>query len=85
MSQIRRGAGWAVKYQHKGKQVWVPGGPFKTKKEAIAAETAHRQRFSSHATCTAFSKLLLKYFFMHVLNLLAFCRNRTTQIERTSP
>ena len=60
MSQIRRGGGWAVKYQHKGKQVWVPGGPFKTKKEAIAAETAHRQRFSSHATCTAFSKRWLE-------------------------
>ena len=55
MSQIRRGGGWVAKYQHRGRQVWVPGGPFKSKKEAIAAEAAHRQRFVTSATCSRFA------------------------------
>ena len=55
MSQFKSRGGWAAKYQSKGKQVWVPGAPFKTKKEAMAAETAHRARFSSTVTCASFA------------------------------
>lgn len=55
MSQIKRGSGWAAKYQHKGEQVWVPGGPWKTKREAAVAEQAHRQRFSTGVKCKSFA------------------------------
>ena len=60
MSQIKRGGVWVSKYQHKGKQVWVPGGPWATKKDAIAAEAAHRERYWSDSTCEDFAQRWLR-------------------------
>jgi integrase len=56
VSQIKRNGGWVSKYQRGGRQVWVPGGPWPTKKEAMAAEMAHRETFESDTTCQDFAK-----------------------------
>lgn len=42
MSAFKRRNRWVAKYVRNGVQVWVPGGPWKTKREASDAETAHR-------------------------------------------
>lgn len=40
-----KGSGqWAAKFQLKGRQRWVPGGPWATRERAERAEVAHRQR-----------------------------------------
>jgi integrase len=56
MTQIRRKNGWASKYVENGEQVWVPGGPWPTKKEAKEAEVDYRRRFKGGATCDAFAE-----------------------------
>jgi integrase len=56
MTQIKRKNGWAAKYVEKGQQVWVPGGPWPTKKEAQEAEIDHRRKFKSGTACDAFAE-----------------------------
>jgi integrase len=43
VSVFRRGDRWVAKFVLRGSQVWVPGGPFATKREAQQAEQRHRE------------------------------------------
>jgi hypothetical protein len=39
----RKGSGhWVAKFQRNGEQVWVPGGPWATKRQAQEVERRHR-------------------------------------------
>ena len=63
MSQFRRGDRWVAKFQFEGRQVWVPGGPWRTKAEARHAEEVHRDRLargSKHETCAEFAARWLR-------------------------
>jgi integrase len=42
MSAFKRGERWVAKFQRNGEQVWVPGGPWATKRQAEEAERRHR-------------------------------------------
>lgn len=42
--------GWLAKFEKKGKQQWVPGGPWPSEEQAKAAEELHRQRLNREAT-----------------------------------
>ena len=55
MTQIRRKNGWASKYVVKGEQVWVPGGPWATKREALEAELEYRKKFRGTTRCDEFA------------------------------
>lgn len=57
MSVFKRGDVWVAKFQHKGNQVWVPGGPWETKTQAQNAERHHRDYLRarrSEETCSSF-------------------------------
>lgn len=59
MSAFRRGEKWVAKFQRQGEQVWVPGGPWPTKREAQQAERRQRERVEgrrTEETCGSFSK-----------------------------
>lgn len=48
---------WVAKFQYRGKQEWVPAGPWPTKRLAELAETAHRERLANRRTdetCASF-------------------------------
>lgn len=63
MSQFKRGGRWVAKFQREGRQVWVPGGPWRTKAEARRAEQAHRDllaRGGHCATCAEFADRWLR-------------------------
>jgi integrase len=62
MTQFRRGPNkWAAKYMEDGELVWVPGGPWKTKREAAEAEQALRKRGpESEVTCRSFAERWLE-------------------------
>lgn len=59
MSAFRRGDAWAAKFVLRGRQIWVPDGPFPTKREAQQAEQRHRERLSrrrTEETCASFAE-----------------------------
>lgn len=60
MSQYQRRPGdWVAKFQRNGRMVWVPGGPWPSRKMAAEAERAHRLRVEqswSDVTCAAFAE-----------------------------
>jgi integrase len=63
VSAFRRGKGWAAKFVLRGRQVWVPGGPFATKREAQRAEHRHRELIEgrrSKETCESFAARWLR-------------------------
>jgi integrase len=47
MSVFKRGDRYVSKFQHRGEQVWTPGGPWETKRQAIEAEHRHRDFLKS--------------------------------------
>jgi integrase len=54
---------WVAKYQLRGEQVWVDGGPWKTKAAALAAEDRDRQRRLARRTdeaCASFAERWLE-------------------------
>ena len=58
MSQFKRGDRWVAKFQSEGRQIWVPGGPWRTKAEARRAEARHRDLLESGdrgESCAAFA------------------------------
>lgn len=59
MSAFKRGNGWVAKFQLRGEQHWVPGGPWATKSAAREAERRHRERLRlgrTDETCASFGK-----------------------------
>lgn len=63
MSQFKRGDRWVAKFQLEGRQIWVPGGPWRTKAEAREAEARHRDRLvrdERHETCAEFAARWLR-------------------------
>ena len=59
MSAFRRGRGWAAKFQLRGKQHWVPGGPWSSKRAAQEAERRYRDRLvarRTEETCASFAE-----------------------------
>lgn len=58
MSAFKRGNKWVAKFQLRGEQVWVPGGPWDSKSQAREAERRHRDRLTAHRseeTCASFA------------------------------
>lgn len=58
MTAIRRNKRWAAKFVLEGKQIWVPGGPWDTKREAVAAEQRCRAGLEarrSSETCASYA------------------------------
>jgi integrase len=53
-----KGSGqWIAKFQYRGRQVWVPGGPWPTKTKARQAEQRHREQLEARRTeetCASF-------------------------------
>jgi integrase len=63
VSVFRRGGSWVSKFQLKSRQVWTPGGPWETKRQAQEAERRHRDRLRaivSDETCASFGERWLK-------------------------
>lgn len=59
----KRRGGWVAKFERRGKQVWVPGGPWKTKTQAQTAESRHREILDARRTdesCASFADRWLK-------------------------
>jgi integrase len=55
--------GWCSKFELGGKQVWTPGGPWKTKTQAKTAEGRHRDRLKAqrtNETCASFAERWLE-------------------------
>lgn len=58
MTAFQRNGKWSAKFVLKGKQVWVPGGPWKTKTQAESAERRHRDLLiarRTEETCASFA------------------------------
>jgi integrase len=58
MTAFQRKGKWAAKFVLRGKQVWVPGGPWDTKTQAQTAERRHRDLLlsrRSEETCASFA------------------------------
>ncbi len=58
MSAFRRRGDWVAKFQLRGKQHWVPGGPWQTKRQAEEAERRCRDRLEARRTdetCASFA------------------------------
>ncbi|HEV2790821.1 MAG TPA: site-specific integrase [Solirubrobacterales bacterium] len=63
MSQFKRGDRWVAKFQRQGRQVWVPGGPWRTKAEARRAEESLRgllDRGGAPESCAEFAARWLR-------------------------
>ncbi len=63
MSAFRRRSGWVAKFQLRGKQHWVPGGPWQTKRQAQEAERRYRDRLEARRTdetCASFAERWLE-------------------------
>jgi integrase len=59
VSAFRRGSEWVAKFQLRGEQHWVPGGPWATKRQAQEAERRHRDRIDARRhseTCASFAE-----------------------------
>lgn len=53
-----KGRGWVAKFQLRGEQHWVPGGPWETKRHAQEAERRYRDRIAARLTdetCASFA------------------------------
>jgi integrase len=58
VSAFRRGGGWVAKFQLHGRQHWVPGGPWTTKRQAQEAERRYRDLLEArrtNETCASFA------------------------------
>jgi integrase len=58
MTPFRRNNGWAAKFVLNGRQRWVPGSPWETKRQALEAERRYRDRLNarrSEETCASFA------------------------------
>ncbi|GIK78431.1 MAG: hypothetical protein BroJett022_21210 [Actinomycetes bacterium] len=54
---------WVAKFQLRGEQHWVPGGPWPTKRQAEEAERRHRDRLDARRhseTCASFAERWLE-------------------------
>ncbi len=63
MSVFKRGSGWVGKFQLRGQQYWVPGGPWATKSAAREAERRYRERRETggtQETCASFAERWLE-------------------------
>ena len=63
MSAFRRGGKWVAKFQLRGKQQWVPGGPWSSKRAAQEAERRYRDRLAARRTdetCASFAERWLE-------------------------
>jgi integrase len=63
MSAFRGRGGWIAKFQMDGKQRWVPGGPWESKRQAQEAERRYRDRLKarrSDETCATFAERWLR-------------------------
>lgn len=59
MSAFKRKGQWVAKFQLRGEQHWVPGGPWSTRRHALEAERRHRDRLEAHRTnetCASFAE-----------------------------
>jgi integrase len=59
MSAFKRDGRWVAKFQLCGRQHWVPGGPWNTKRQAQEAERRHRDRLEARRTdetCASFAE-----------------------------
>lgn len=59
----KKRGGWLSKYERKGKQIWVKGGPWKTKTQAETAERRSREKEEarhSEETCASFAERWLE-------------------------
>lgn len=59
MSAFRRGRTWVAKFQLRGEQHWVPGGPWESKSAAREAERRYRDRLEARRTsetCASFAE-----------------------------
>ncbi len=58
MSAFKRKGQWVAKFQLRGGQIWVPGGPWATRRQALEAERRHRDRLEArrtNETCASFA------------------------------
>jgi integrase len=58
MSIFKRNGNYVSKFKYRGRQHWTPGGPWRTKSAAQAAERRHRDRLEarrSAETCASFA------------------------------
>jgi integrase len=63
MTAFRRGKAWHAKYVRHRRQVWVPGGPWQTKRQALDAEAAHRaEPGHGDVTCAAWADRWVREF-----------------------
>lgn len=63
MTAFRRGNGWAAKFELGGRQHWVKGGPWPTKRQAEEAERRLRDRLNARRTdetCASFAERWLE-------------------------
>jgi integrase len=63
VSAFRRGGKWVAKFQLRGKQQWVPGGPWSSKRAAQEAERRYRDRLEARRTeetCASFAERWLE-------------------------
>lgn len=63
MSVFKRGGGWVAKFQLRGEQHWVPGGPWETKSAAREAERRYRERVErvrTQESCASFAERWLR-------------------------
>jgi integrase len=63
MSAFRRGQTWVAKFQLRGEQHWVPGGPWESKSAAREAERRYRDRLEARRTsetCASFAERWLR-------------------------
>lgn len=59
----KKRGGWCSKFELDRKQIWTPGGPWKTKTQATTAERHHRERLKARRTdetCAAFAERWLE-------------------------
>jgi integrase len=63
VSAFRRGRTWVAKFQLRGEQHWVPGGPWESKGAAREAERRYRERLEARRTsetCASFAERWLR-------------------------
>jgi integrase len=59
----KKRGGWVGKFELRGKQIWVPDGPWSTKTQAQTAERRHRERLEARRTeetCASFAERWLE-------------------------
>ena len=59
MSAFKRNGQWVAKFQLRGEQHWVPGGPWATRRQGLEAERRYRDRLEARRTdetCASFAE-----------------------------